>query len=189
MRNDMAQTGAAGVFYTAGQLSHRGWAASLTTGNMPRTDLVAQHIERGTLIAVQCKASNATNFQIGMGGELPPTPEGNEWFVLVALGDTGTRPDFYVVPRAVVGAFVFVAHRAWLTGKSKSGKPHRDNSMRNIDATEVGAYKEKWDLLHEPANTVPMRVPDWWWGWIDEFGLPDGHPGIVQPEGVGAASN
>lgn len=183
MRNDRAQTGAAGAFYTAGQLSQRGWAASLTIGNMPRTDVVAQHTERGTLIAVQCKASTGVNFQVGVGGESPPTPEGNEWFVLAELGDPEARPEFYVVPRAVVGAYVYIAHRAWLTGKSRSDKPHRDSSMRNINASEVAAYKERWDLLHEPANAVPTWVPDWWWGWFDEFDLPKGYPPIVRPEG------
>src|ERR1700691_902027 len=53
-----SQTGAAGEFYAAAQLSQRGWAACVLVGNVPRTDILAQHAETGTTISVQSKAAN-----------------------------------------------------------------------------------------------------------------------------------
>lgn len=38
-------------------------------------------------------------------------------------------------------------------------QPHKDNEQRKIKPTEAPAYKERWDLLHEVANAVPMCVP------------------------------
>lgn len=188
MRTDMAQTGAAGAYYTAAQLSQRGWAASLTVGNMPRTDLVAQEMgPSARLIAVQCKAANAGgSFQVGLRGELPSPPGSNEWYVFIELFEPDRRPSFYVVPRNVVAAFAWVGHRAWLTGTRRDGSPRRNGSMRSIQAHEFAAYREQWDLLDAPADEAPYMLPEWFFGWLDDprVGLPDEHPGITNPQPV-----
>lgn len=57
MASNSARIGAAGAFYTAALLAQHGWDTSLTIGNTPRTDIVAQHHEYQTLIGVQCKAT------------------------------------------------------------------------------------------------------------------------------------
>lgn len=61
-----SQTGAAGEFYVAAQLSQRGWAASLLLGNARHINILARHAETGTTIAAQVKAANGGgDFQAG----------------------------------------------------------------------------------------------------------------------------
>jgi hypothetical protein len=110
-----------------------GWAASILLGNAPRTDILAQHAEKGTTIGVQSKAANGGgDFQVGVKGEIPSKPGQAEWFIFVGLGSSDTRPEFFIVPRNVIAAFAWCSHRAWIKGTSRDGKPHKDNSMRNI---------------------------------------------------------
>jgi hypothetical protein len=183
MKASSARIGAAGAFYTAGQLADRGWEASLTVGNTPRTDVLAQHHEHQTLIAVQCKTTTGKQtFLLSAGCELPSPPGRNEWFVLVALRSPQLRPDFYVVPRNVAAAYIFVGHQAWLSVPSKSGEPHKPNSMRDVEQRAVRYYKERWDLLDQPVESVPYWLPDWVFKWAPITGLPVGHPGLVRPD-------
>lgn len=180
-----SQTGAAGEFYVAAQLSQRGWAASVLSGNAPRTDILAQHAGTGTTISVQSKAANGGgDFQVGVKGEIPSKPGQAEWFVFVALSSPDTRPDYYVVPRNVIAAYAWCNHQVWIKEPAKDGKPHQDNSMRNIAQEYLVGYKERWDDLLQPPDSVPYILPDWFWRWVQKVGLPAGHPGISERVGA-----
>lgn len=182
MASSSARTGAAGAFSTAALLAQHGWDASLTVGNTPRTDIVAQHHEQQTLIAVQCKATTGNQtFLLNKGCESPSPPGRNEWYILVALRGASARPEFFIVPRNVAAAYIYVGHQAWLTVPAKNGKPHQPNSMRDIEQRAVKHYKERWDLLEQPVETVPYWLPDWVFDWEPHTGLPPGHPGLVRP--------
>lgn len=183
MASGSARIGAAGEFYVAAQLAEHGWDASLTIGNTPRTDLIAQHHLHQTLIAVQSKATTGNQtFLLSQGCESPSPSARNEWFILVALRGPSTRPDFFVVPRNVVAAYVYVGHQAWLTAPAKNGKPHKPNSMRNLEQRAAKYYQERWDLLERPSDLVPYWLPDWVFHWGSQTGLPPGHPGLVRPD-------
>jgi hypothetical protein len=177
-----SRTGSAGAFHTAAQLAQRGWDASLTLGNAPRTDIVAQHAETQRLIAVQCKArTGKADFMLSKGCEHTSPPGRDEWFVLVTLRGRDRRPDFYVMPRNAVAAYVYVGHRAWLTGTKRDGTARRDNPARNIELAVAPPYLERWDLLDNPADAAPYWLPDWFFDWVPHVGLPPGHPGVARP--------
>lgn len=181
-----SQTGAAGEFYVAAQLSQRGWAASLLLGNAPRTDILAQHAATGITVSIQSKAANAGgDFQVGMKGEIPSGKGAREWFVFAALGPPEARPEFFIVPRNVIAAFAWCSHQAWIKGRRRDGQPRKDNNMRNISQPDLGAYGERWDDLLLAPDEVPYRLPVWFWNWVDDVGLPSGHPGVVRPDGHG----
>jgi hypothetical protein len=182
MANTSARTGAAGAFYTAALLAQHGWDASLTVGNTPRTDIVAQHHEHQTLIAVQCKATTGNkSFLLNKGCESPSPPRRNEWFVLVGLRGPTARPDFFIVPRNVAATYIYVGHLAWLSVPGKTGQPHQPNTMRDVEPQAVKHYKERWDLLEQPVESVPYWLPDWVFDWAPHTGLPPGHPGLIRP--------
>ncbi len=189
MPNSTSRTGAAGAYWTAGMLALHGWDASPTPGNTPRTDILAQHHEHQTLIAVQCKTKSGKGwFMLTQGCESPSLPGRNEWFILVALHGPEARPDFYVVPRNVIAAYVHISYRSWLSVPAKNGDPHKENTMRNVEEETVRYYRERWDLLGDSADAAPHWLPDWVFDWADEHGIPDGHPGLVRPvDGVMSA--
>lgn len=178
-----ALTGAAGAYATASVLAQHLWAPSMTVGNMPRTDIVAQHLQTNQVIAIQCKTSSpGSSIQVGLRGEHPAAVGANEWYVCIELASAGLRPDFYVLPRNVIAAFVSVGHRAWLAGKKRDGSARKDSSMRTCTFHEIAAYKERWDLLHHPASTIPYWVPDWFFDQARTHKLPAGHPSPIRDE-------
>ena len=177
-----SRAGAAGAYYTAAQLSQRGWDASLTVGNTPRTDIVAQHANHQRLIAVQCKARiGPHDFILSKGCESTSPPGRDEWFVLINLLDPGERPAFYVMPRNVLAAYLYVSHRAWLRGTNRDGTARRDNNARNVQCSVAAPYRERWDLLEQPVDHTPAWLPDSIFRWATRTGLPNGHPGLLVP--------
>ncbi len=182
MAKDRARVGAAGTFETAAQLAHRGWDVGLTYGNAPRTDLVAQHDETKRVIAVQCKASTGNqDFLLSVGCESPSPPGRDEWFVLINIFGPEKRPTFYVMPRNVVAAYLYISHRVWLRGMKADGSPRKANPMRNVHRPEAEPYRERWDLMQTSASEVPYWLPDAIFDWEPLIGLPEGHPGIAKP--------
>jgi hypothetical protein len=114
-------TGAAGEYYLAAELSRRGWLATVTIKNAPGTDVLAQDVETGQVIALQTKtASPGSGFRLSMKDEATTENE-NEWYALVGLGGLDARPEFYLAPRNVLATIVYVSHREWLLATSKSG--------------------------------------------------------------------
>jgi hypothetical protein len=149
---------------------------------MPRTDIVAQHFVTERLIAVQCKASTARrSVQLSQTSEKPAQPGVEEWFVCSSVREGAHhRPRFYVIPRNVVAALVFVQHRRWLAGARADGEPRKDSSRRVLKWEEIDRYEERWDLLHHPTAEVPYWLPEWFREAAALFGLPEGHPGLPE---------
>src|SRR4051794_15379032 len=104
MARATATTGAAGAYFVAGNLALRGWPASVTYGNTPRTDVLAQIGALPVAIQVKTKSERSKDFQLGGIGDFSP-PGANEWVVLVALRADAV-PDYFVVPRDHVRATV-----------------------------------------------------------------------------------
>ena len=176
--SESAITGAAGAYFAAAELSHRGWIASLTWGNTPRTDILAQSLDPPILVAVQVKARDTGDFQLGVHGEDPSTPGTNEWYILVSLGDVGARPDYYVVPRDHVSALAHIGYRTWLAEPGRGGRKRNAHSKRDHTPEDFAGYHEAWELLEAPASKAPWRLDEWLWDEVDVHGLPEGHPGL-----------
>ncbi len=178
-----SQTGAAGEFHVAAQLSQRGWQASVLLGNARRTDVLAHHPETGVSVSIQSKAANGGgDFQAGKASEEPSPPEAREWFVFVGLRSPDERPAFYIVPRNVIAAFSWCTHQAWLRSTRRDGRPHKDNSMRNISQRYLEAFLERWDDLLRPPGEIPYWLPQWFWDAKERVGLQPGHPGAERPD-------
>ena len=178
--SDNQTTGAAGEFLVAAELARRGWVPSITPRGVERTDILAQHASNDRLIAVQVKTASPTyQFRLGAKNEAPSRTWADQWYVLVSLGALDERARFYVVPTNVVSALVYVGHRAWLAGTKRDGSARKDTSMRAIRPEQIGAYRDAWELLLEPASEAPEHLDAWVYDWAPEIGLPDGHPGLT----------
>lgn len=168
--------GAAGEYHVAAQLSQRGWLATITIKNSPGTDVLAQHADNGKLVAIQCKTTAGSAHWVLAAKDEKRSERNDAWYVLVSLKGTMERPDFYVLPRNHIAAFLYVGHRNWLRSPGRSGKPHQDNPMRNIDPSYVEAYKEDWDALLEATSARNYAPPAWFFQHLPDIGLPPGHP-------------
>jgi hypothetical protein len=175
---DRAVTGATGAYFVAGELSQRGWLASLTRANAPRTDILAQLLDPPVMAAIQVKTRRSGDLQIGIGGERPALPGANEWYVFVALRPAGERADFYVVPRDHVAALVYVGFWLWIADTPLGKSRNPAGTARTCSPEEFWGYREGWHLLEKPASEAPWLLDDWLWDEEPRVGLPDGHPGL-----------
>jgi hypothetical protein len=181
MRGESQLVGAAGAYYVAAQLSERGWIASLTWGDAPRTDVLAQRLDLKTRAAIQVKTRKTGQFQLGKAAEMPSPRGANEWFVLVDLGGPRKRPDFYVVPRNHIAALTYLGYYMGQHTLGRGGRRRKRTDVRTASKSEVENYHERWDLLDHPVDKAPCLLQDWIWDWYDRVPLPNGHPGLKRP--------
>lgn len=148
----------------------------MTIKNAPGTDVLAQHLETGRVVTVQTKtASPGSNFRLKSGDE-GVVKNDNEWYALVGLRGIDDRPDFFLLPRNHVAAYVYVTHRNWLSEAGRGGRVRRDSAIRSIAREDVEPYRERWELLERPNTRVPYGLPDWVLGRAASIGLPPDHP-------------
>jgi hypothetical protein len=168
-------TGAAGEYYIAAELSRRDWLATVTIKNSPGTDVLAQRRGGARLVAIQAKTSWGTSWQLGTKDERPSS-RNTEWYVLVSLRGEFERPSFYVVPRNVMAALVYLEHQDWLLDKGhihgRARGVRNENERRTIRARWIEGYHEQWDLLDGSANSAPFLADHAFLEAEDDIGLP-----------------
>lgn len=173
-------TGAAGEYFVAAELSRRGWAASITPKGVDRTDILAQHLETGSVIAVQVKATTTgTEFTLNVNSEASSDGD-NEWFALVGFTSKGDSPTYHLLPRNHVAFLIYTDHRVWLEKPSKSGARHKDTSRRLIRAKHLVDGLGAWDCLTIPTSEIPLRLSPYYASVVADA---DRH-GIAPPERV-----
>lgn len=171
--------GAAGEYLVAAELSRRGWLATVTIKNAPGTDVLAQHHASKRVVAVQTKTTSRGGSWILGIGEESPTLLDNEWIILVSLGWMGGAPQYWVMPKNHVAAYLWVGHRRWLKGVKVDGTARKDTRMRNVLATAITGYQSQWDWLDASSTNVPYSLlPDWVHEGLQDpdIGLPQDHP-------------
>lgn len=173
--------GAAGEYYVAAELSRRDWLATVTIKNSPGTDVLAQRLDRRRIVAIQTKtASPGSHFRLNVKDEAPGERD-NEWYVLVALGGDHERSTFFVVPRHVMAAIVYLEHRDWLhqldrlRAPVRVGHQRKANPMRTIRGVWIEGYKEKWELLDGSAWEAPFLADPIFLELAHEVPLPDSY--------------
>jgi len=82
----------AAQFFTAAELTRRGYLVSLTFGNAPTSDLLVQS-PTGTQFTVDVKGQSTKNFWLIQPRDLNP----NHYFILVYLPNNLTTPRYFVL--------------------------------------------------------------------------------------------
>jgi len=144
---DSGLTGVAGEYLVAGELSKRGYVASITLRNTKGVDIVVTNKDASKSVGIQVKASagNRNSWILNKKGE--DYYSDTLFYVFVNLKELDQRPDFFVVPSKVVADFIKYSHSQWLKTPSRKGDPHRDTAMRQFSDKE-DKYLERWDLLN-----------------------------------------
>ena len=137
--------GVAGEYLVAGELSRRGWIASLTLRNTRGVDILAKHEELNCSVGIQVKTSNGKRASWILNKKAENMKEPSLFYVFVLLMNGGAA-QFYIVPSSVVAEHTERTHREWLGKTNKDGSPHKDSAIRNYRDSE-GEYLGRWELL------------------------------------------
>ena len=147
IKTDNILTGVAGEYLVAGELSKRGYIASITLRNTRGIDILASNREASKSVGIQVKATryNVRHWMLNEKAEKYFAK--HLFYIFVNLKSNNQRPDFYIVPSKVVAEYVRKSHRGWLKKPNRRGGKHKDSSMRKF-RDEKGKYLESWKILN-----------------------------------------
>lgn len=138
--------GVAGEYFVAGELSRRGYIASITLRNSRGVDILASNQEATKQVGIQVKTNHHDRPEWLLNEKAESYFAENLFYVFVSLKGDRLRPAYYVVPSKVVAEYVETTHSEWLAAPGKKGQLHNDSALRKFkDLT--GRYLDKWELL------------------------------------------
>ncbi len=141
------QTGVAGEYFIAAELSRRGYVASLTSNNTKDIDLVASNASASETVCIQVKSNQGTQREWLLSRKCEAIRPESYFYIFVNLNGLET-PEYFIVPSKVVAEFATRAHQEYLTNLGKKGQQRKDNSIRKF-RDEHGVYLNKWNLLSQ----------------------------------------
>lgn len=157
-QGERIKRGNAGQFRVASELCRRGYSAAITLGNAPNVDILCSSDDGSKSICIQVKTFRLGAHKCPLTIAAERISREDFFWVFLGLDDQlseAERPaEFYVLPASELAPEVFKGHRSWLAEKSRSGKMHIDNPMRqvSIDVDIPFTYcirnaKNRWDLI------------------------------------------
>ena len=111
---DKILRGVAGEYLVAGELSKRGYIASITLRNTKGMDILASNSNASKSVGIQVKTTIYPR-KIYPSWMLSKKAEDyhsdNLFYVFVLLKDGNQRPDFYIVPSKDVAEYTKTSHK------------------------------------------------------------------------------
>ena len=160
---DKNHRGSASQFFVAGELCRRGYAAVVTMGNTPNTDILCSNIDGTRFVHVQVKTyiphKKGGTCTVGMKAE--KCFGDNFFWVLGGIPTpdekSSTEFEYYIIPSSVMAKNVKKSHESWLAAPGKKGNVHQDSSIRTVHippaigefSWSIEAYKNRWDLIEQ----------------------------------------
>jgi hypothetical protein len=149
--------GNASQFFVAGELCRRGYAAVVTMGNTPNTDVLCSNTEGTRFVHIQVKTYRPGDRTCTVGMKALKSFGQNFFWVLVGLPKTANNVavEYFIIPAADLAKNVAAAHEKWLKTPGQKGQPHKDNTIRTVilpphkspSGWDVTGYRNRWDLI------------------------------------------
>ena len=162
---DKTHRGNSSQFFVAGELCRRGYAAVVTLGNTPNTDVLCSNKAGTRFVHIQVKTFVPGNKTCSVGKKAERIYGANFFWIIAGIPLPNTEAPFryYIVPSQDMAQNVAARHQQWLATPGMKGQQRKDSAVRAV-AVEAGAapyfwnianYEGRWDLierlLDEPA--------------------------------------
>lgn len=166
---DKSHRGNASQFYVAGELCRRGYAAVVTLGNTPNTDILCSDRAGTKFVHIQVKTFVPGTKTCSVGKKAERAFGPNFFWVLAGIPLIGSSQPFryFVVPSIDMAKHVTDTHGAWLIAPGKGGRVHRDSSVRAVCIPpfqspthwSIEGYEDRWDLIDKAmAGDPPITL-------------------------------
>lgn len=139
-------SGVAGEYLVAGELSRRGFIASITLRNTRGIDILVTNDDASKSAGIQVKTNQNSAPKWVLNEKVERLASPTLFYVFVNLNGLEEQPTYYVVPSRVVSDYCRESHAIWLSTPGRSGQQRNDSSMRNFSDKE-GKYRDAWHLL------------------------------------------
>lgn len=138
--------GVAGEYLVAGELSLRGYIASITLRNSKGIDIIASDADAARSVSIQVKTNSFGSDKWILNKKSEDFHSDSHYYVFVSLKEIGKRPDYYIVPSKIVANYVSSTHSEWLKGCKSDGSHREDSAIRNFKDTQK-QFLEAWNLI------------------------------------------
>jgi hypothetical protein len=162
MHLDKSHRGNASQFFVAGELCRRGYAALVTIGNTPNTDILCSNKEGTKFVHIQVKTFVPGTKSCSVGAKAEKNPGDKFFWVLAGIPEPGSKADFeyFIIPAAEMAKNVVEYHQKWLKAPGKAGQPHKENTVRAVAVSRGGPsyfwsvlqFKSQWQLLERELD-------------------------------------
>ena len=139
-------SGVAGEYFVAGELSRRGYIASITLRNTRGIDILAANSDATKSVGIQVKTNQGSAKQWILNQKVEQGMATNLFFVFVNLNNGQTAPSYHIVLSQFVADDIRTSHANWLAGKKRDGGERKDTPMR-VFRDSANQFLDRWDLL------------------------------------------
>lgn len=139
-------SGVAGEFFVAGELSRKGYLATLTQRNTKGVDILVSNAAATKSATIQVKTNQGHQDYWLLTKKAEALHAPRLFYVMVNLTTPTGFPEFHIVPSKIVADYVKSSHETWLKTPGKKGQARNDSSMRVFDMP-ANKYLGRWDLL------------------------------------------
>jgi len=156
-KNNKVERGNSSQFFVAGELCRRGYAAVVTLGNTPNTDILCSNRAGTKFVHIQVKTfvPGNTTCTVGKKAEISVGP--NFFWVLAGIPPPNTDGDFqyFIIPSAEMSKNVLESFKLWLSEPGKKGQVRNDSNIRTVhlpprasyNGWSIKDYLNRWDLI------------------------------------------
>ncbi len=154
---DKSARGNASQFFVAGELCRRGYAAVVTLGNTPNTDVLCSNRAGTRFVHIQVKTFVPGNRTCSVGMKAERVFGPNFFWVLagIPLPSSEDAFQYFVIPSVHMAENVRAGHQRWLSVPGKQGQAHNDSMIRTVhmpphvsmSSWSVAEYLNRWDLI------------------------------------------
>lgn len=160
MAKEKSTRGNASQFFVAGELCRRGYAAVVTLGNTPNTDILCSNIEGTKFVHIQVKTYKPGNSNCSVGIKAERYYGENFIWVLGGIPEPDSEAEFeyYIIPSREMSNNIRRIHQEWLYTPGVKGQKHNDNNVRSVPIPrgnkvsvgwDIGEYRNRWNLIEE----------------------------------------
>jgi hypothetical protein len=159
MDRDKSARGNSSQFFVAGELCRRGYAAVVTLGNTPNTDVLCSNRAGTKFVHIQVKTfvPGTKTCSVGLKAEKDFGP--SFFWILAGIPEPHSTSvfEYFIIPSADMARNVREFHERWLAAPGKNGQAHKDSSVRAVNVPPnayshlwtIEPYREKWNLIAE----------------------------------------
>jgi hypothetical protein len=156
--HDKTARGNASQFYVAGELCRRGYAAVVTMGNTPNTDVLCSNRGGTRFVHIQVKTFVSGTSRTCSVGRKAERDFGPQFFWVLAgipVPNSSAAFEYFIIPSADMAKNVKEYSRRWLETPGKDGRPHKDSAVRIVNvppyarshAWSIEEYRDRWDYI------------------------------------------
>lgn len=153
----------ASQFFVAGELCRRGYAAVVTMGNCPNTDILCSNEEGTKFVHIQVKTFRPGDNTCSVGQKAEKDYGPNFFWVVAGIPTMETAIQefsYYIIPSVVMAKNVKELHNLWYHTPGKKGQPHAETTLRTVmlppgeeHGWSLKPYLNNWKLIDEKLRT------------------------------------